>query len=95
MMSREQLLLTCLAEECAEVAQACSKAIRFGMEASHPDYDYTNRQKLRHELGDLLGVCDMLDLTPSPSARGNKPIKVEQFLAVSARLGQVEETPHD
>jgi hypothetical protein len=36
-MNKEQLYLTLLAEECAEVAKLASKAIRFGLDSIDPE----------------------------------------------------------
>ena len=47
-------------EECAEVIQAISKIRRFGMDNAKPGTDYTNRQHLEEELGDVLAMIDIL-----------------------------------
>jgi NTP pyrophosphatase (non-canonical NTP hydrolase) len=56
-------------EECAEVVQAISKVMRFGLDTSHNGR--TNREHLSEELGDLqcmisllmeTGVCDVTDV---------------------------------
>lgn len=92
-MTREQYLLTCLAEECAEVAQAASKAIRFGLDplSGRPEKyrKVNNRGDLEAELGDLLAVASMLGLTPSPIHRGLKRQKVERYMHLSEKLGRV------
>lgn len=36
-MNKAEHLLTCLAEECAEIQQAVSKALRFGVETNRFD----------------------------------------------------------
>lgn len=59
-MNRTEHLLSCLAEECAEVAQRATKAQRFGMDEIQPGQDLSNRERLSQELSDLVAVVDML-----------------------------------
>ena len=47
--------LIVLAEECAEVQQAVSKLLRFGME------DSKNIKQLENEIGDVLAMLSILD----------------------------------
>jgi NTP pyrophosphatase (non-canonical NTP hydrolase) len=47
-------------EECAEVIQAISKIRRFGMDNTKPGTEYTNREHLEEELGDVLAMVDIL-----------------------------------
>lgn len=54
------MLLTILAEECNEVAQRCTKAIRFGLAEVQPMQGYSNAQRILHEYADLVGTLDML-----------------------------------
>ena len=49
-----------LQEECAEVVQAVSKIRRFGIDNAKPNTDYTNREHLEEELGDMLAMIDIL-----------------------------------
>jgi NTP pyrophosphatase (non-canonical NTP hydrolase) len=49
-----------LQEEAAEVIQAVSKIRRFGIDNAKPDTEYTNRQHLEEELGDMLAMIDIL-----------------------------------
>lgn len=57
-MDNTQYLLVCLAEECAEVVQECSKAIRFGLD---DDYrEETPRERIAQELEDMFGVYSLL-----------------------------------
>lgn len=60
-MNRIELLLTCLAEECCEVAQAASKMNRFGMHRVFTGRDNTNAEVAHLELDDLLAVIAMLN----------------------------------
>ena len=54
-MTNEQYLLTCLMEECAEVAKISSKMIRFGNDAG-------KTQHLREEVYDVFAVLEELTL---------------------------------
>jgi NTP pyrophosphatase (non-canonical NTP hydrolase) len=62
-MTEEEHLLTCLMEEASEVAQACAKVLRFGLDDDHqstnPDI-VSPRFYLQKELNDLLAVCQLL-----------------------------------
>jgi NTP pyrophosphatase (non-canonical NTP hydrolase) len=49
-----------LQEECAEVVQAVSKIRRFGIDNAKPGTNYTNREHLEEEIGDLLAMVDIL-----------------------------------
>lgn len=59
-MNIEQYLLTCLAEECAELAQAASKANRFGMDDLWPGKPSTNRQDIELEFNDIVAVMELI-----------------------------------
>lgn len=61
-MRREDLEL--VIEECAEVIQAATKILRFGVDDSHPTYydGAPNSQVLIEEIGQLLHCIDRLDL---------------------------------
>ncbi len=49
-----------LQEECSEVIQAVSKIRRFGINNAKPGTEYTNREHLEEELGDMLAMIDIL-----------------------------------
>lgn len=57
-ISYDHELLTITMEECAEVIQACSKIIRYGMESEYRGI--TARETLEKELGDLQCMIDLL-----------------------------------
>lgn len=59
-MNKEQMLLLKVAEECNEIAQVCSKAIRFGLESKHPSGGPTNLERIGEEFEDLLVALKML-----------------------------------
>lgn len=49
-----------LQEECSEVIQAVSKIRRFGIDNAKPGTEYTNREHLEEEVGDMLAMIDIL-----------------------------------
>lgn len=49
-----------LQEECAEVIQAVSKINRFGLTNAKPGKAKTNQEHLEEELGDLIGMINLL-----------------------------------
>lgn len=53
-------VLTCLAEECAEVIQAVTKGLRFGLDDGHPARQSNNAQDIVHEINDIFGVLEVL-----------------------------------
>jgi NTP pyrophosphatase (non-canonical NTP hydrolase) len=91
-MTRTEHLLCILAEECAEVAQRASKAMRFGMAEVEPGQPHTNAERVCHEMADLVAVFQMLTngrlLTDSPLVAAKRE-KVERFLRYSAECGTV------
>lgn len=60
----ERERLDILSEECGEVVQAISKIGRHGYNSYHPStpasYDRNNRRDLEREIGDLMGVLDVM-----------------------------------
>lgn len=60
MDNRTKEVMDILQEECAEVIQAVSKISRFGIDNSKPGTEYTNREHLEEELGDMLAMIDIL-----------------------------------
>ena len=59
-MNLKEHLLTVLCEECAEVQQAASKALRFGIKDSRPGTDSTNAQDIEKEFIEAMAVRDIL-----------------------------------
>ncbi len=59
-MNKKEHLFTLLSEECAEVIHRASKVIRFGENEIEPRQDYTNVERLAHELDDISAICEML-----------------------------------
>lgn len=59
-MTETEYLLTCLAEECAEVAQRVSKALRFSLSEIQTGQNLTNAERIMAEYADLRAVYSML-----------------------------------
>lgn len=96
-MSKEQFLLTKLAEECSEVAKAALKAQQFGLNEINPYTGINNLTRLQDELDDLHAAVKMLNeceqseflYTRNVPYINSKIYKVEKFLAYSQDLGKV------
>ncbi len=90
----DQHLLVCLAEECDEVGQRVTKALRFGLDEVRPGQALTNAQRIVGEFRDLLGVAKMLhdrgvlNLDGDDSdALVNKEAKVKKYMAYAKSIG--------
>lgn len=59
-MTRNEHLLTILAEECNEVAHRVSKILRFGMKDIQKDQELDNEQRLMMEVIDLFSIVEIL-----------------------------------
>lgn len=98
-MNRAEHLLTCLAEECAEVSQRVSKALRFGLAEVEPGQAQNNASRIADELDDLFAVARILsdeDLLPRGgpddiSLVDQKRDKIERFMAISREQGVLSE----
>ena len=93
-MTRDEHLLTIAMEECVEVAQRLSKALRFGLEevqatASHgvttgaADESLTNRARIELEFIDLIAVLEMAGFEPCWSSPARDA-------AIAAKKAKVE-----
>lgn len=100
-MNRREHLLSCLAEECAEIAQRVSKALRFGLDEIQPGQPFTNAERIAEELLDLGTIVHMLEQegvhlnSVSPEYfRGKRTVKiakVEKFMAYAREQGALKE----
>jgi hypothetical protein len=61
-LSKDDWMLLCLAEECDEVGQRVTKAMRFGLDEKQPGQPFNNRDRLMFELWDLIAVAKKLVL---------------------------------
>lgn len=59
-MTRNENLLVTLMEECAEVQQSVSKALRFGLDNLSPVEQMRNKDLIMHEFYQLVAVVDIL-----------------------------------
>lgn len=95
-MNRQEMLLTILIEECNEVAQRASKALRFGASEVQPGQPLTNAERIVGEMSDLVGVAQMLVhegtlLTVYDAVWAcQKKVKVEEYLKYSQECGTLE-----
>lgn len=60
-MNVSEHLLSCLAEECAEVIQAVTKALRFGPNGEYPENGVNNIAMIVAELSDVAAVLELLE----------------------------------
>lgn len=93
-MNQTEHLLTCLAEECAEVQQAIAKALRFGLDDVNPSAGITNAQDIGREFIDVVSVMEMLvdsgviNLPPNRLARTEqKKSRVKEWMVYAAERG--------
>jgi hypothetical protein len=99
-MTLEEQLLVILAEECAEVQKAITKALRFGLDDSWRDCEFTDspRNMIQWELSDIMAVSELLAQIGTlsyPITDGDlieaKKIKVRKFLEYSRQHGRLSE----
>lgn len=91
-MNRLEHLMTILTEECAELQQATSKALRFGLQDGYPGTDRTNEKDMALELNQLVAVAEMLReegvvLNPDYKAVREKREKIEHYLKYAEQQG--------
>ena len=97
-MNVQEHLLSCLAEECAEIAQEVSKALRFGLDNVYPEGSRTVRAKITSEFYDLVGVIDVLEdngilqinAAAQSAARAAKRAKLMRFLEYAREQGALQ-----
>lgn len=98
-MNKEQMLLTLLSEECAEVAQLASKSIRFGLDSCDPVTYKTNIYALHQELIDIIAVVQYLNYeygfdfdfdNIDWKAVAEKKERIDKYMKYSSDLGRVE-----
>lgn len=98
-MNREQYYLMKLAEECNEVAQRALKQVQFGKDEVQKGQTYTNGQRLKLEILDLIAVIDVLETDnhiPTLTADAmnkyidEKIFKMEKYMDYSRGLDRVK-----
>jgi hypothetical protein len=93
-LTRQEYLLICLGEECDEVGQRVTKALRFGLSEVQPGQPLNNGDRILEEVHDLLSVLAILQregVLPSPplfpDTIAAKLAKIEKFMAISREQG--------
>lgn len=88
-MNETEYLLTVLAEECAEVIQRITKALRFGLGEIQTGQPLTNRERINYEFSDLMGTFEMLEDTGTLERLPTdaKKAKVKAFMEYSRSKG--------
>jgi NTP pyrophosphatase (non-canonical NTP hydrolase) len=92
-VNRQEMLLTIAMEECNEVAQRISKALRFGLEEIQPGQPSTNATRILQELADVVAALEMAGVsahTLTTEAIAAKMEKIEKYLAYSQTCGTLE-----
>lgn len=96
-MTRVEYLLTCLAEECCEVGQRVSKALRFGLKEVQSGQTLTNAERIEIELVDLVTIAKILTRENFRSdldyfeLEDKKLKNLEKYMKYAKRMGTVDE----
>src|SRR4051812_41127187 len=96
-MTKTEILLTLLAEECVETAQRATKAIRFGLDEIQEGQELNNAQRIVYEFNDILAVIELLeDENLIPDAHDIHAVhlkrkKIDKWLKYSAEKGTLKE----
>jgi NTP pyrophosphatase (non-canonical NTP hydrolase) len=96
-MNHKEHLLVCLAEECAELQKAATKALRFGIDDCGPGETRTNGESIQHEFNDVLAIIEILaemDVVPlgdsRPEVLQKKKDKVLRYMKYAAQKGTLQ-----
>lgn len=89
-MTHTEHLLTILAEECAEVAQRVSKAVRFGLTEIQPGQEDDNRRRIEKELADLVATAELLGFQIRDDDKLAKRDKIAQYMNYSQKVGTLD-----
>lgn len=99
-MTHNDNLLVTLMEECSEIQQATSKALRFGLDGISPTEQKSNKDLILQEYYELTAIMDMLiddEVLPRYSSakvtdiKTNKKEKVWNYQILSKNIGRIEE----
>ena len=100
-MNSQEHFLTCLAEECSEVAQRISKALRFSLNEVQPGQSLNNAQRISGELKDLNAIAGYLDMLgvipgflPSDDEAQAKIEKIFKFMKLVRDQGALGDLPY-
>ncbi len=90
-MTRTELLLIKLNEECLETAKRCTKALRFGLEEIQSGQPFSNDTRIMEEYFDLVAVVEMLQTEgklPYPEVDMDaRKARINKYLDYSQKLG--------
>ena len=91
-MTRLEYLLVCAAEECSEVAQAITKALRFGLNDINPKLGVTAQERIEAEINDLYATLESLqmygiDTVPNADLMEKKREKIQRYIRYSYERG--------
>lgn len=96
-MKLNEMLLTLLQEECNEVAQRATKAVRFGINEIQAGQNDTNGERIIYEFNDLVAVMELLkghglitDFYDRQAVQAKKQ-KIAQWLNYSRECGTLED----
>jgi len=96
-MTEQEYLLSVVIEECAEVQQRATKALRFGMDETQPGQPHDNATRFWGEVQDLQASLEMLathrGMTEPASTREGldaKKARVRHFMRYSESLGTLQ-----
>ncbi len=96
-MTRADLLLVQLSEECAEVVQATQKALRFGLTEVYPVTNESNVDRIVREIHDVAAVIEKLihegvfsKTLMKPELVRAKMEKIETMMIHSIKCGRLE-----
>lgn len=99
-MTKTENLLVTLMEECAELQQAVSKALRFGMDNCHPAQpEKSNEHEIMVEYYQLVAVMELLNsnnilrsfsIADEELVKASKKLNVERYQRVSKNIGCVK-----
>lgn len=90
-MNDREHLLTILSEECAEVAQRASKAIRFGLYEVQPGQPKNNKWRLEQELADLMATAEILGLEVRVADKVAKLEKLKKYMGYAREVGTLDQ----
>ncbi len=99
-MTYNEHVLKITEEECSEIAQRISKALRFGLEEVQLGQELNNAQRIMYEYTDLvamIGLCQTMKLLPKltneefEKGLRNKLEKVKTYTALSKVLGKISD----
>lgn len=90
-MNRQEHLLSCLMEECAELAIRCSKALRFGLKEVQAGQSRNNADRIAEEYADVVAVYSILrgdGAVPHVAINAEaKLAKIERFMEIGREQG--------